>query len=116
MKPLAKWSLDQLKEIPEDIACTSKSCVFSVPQSRERILKVPVSELIFCAPTSKKRQYHDLDESGDNDRLIEIPEKQQRVMHCSANTSDEKCSSKQKGIKSTLYEARSASVKSFDQH
>ena len=27
MKTLARWSLDQLKEIPEDIACTSKPCV-----------------------------------------------------------------------------------------
>ena len=61
MKTLARWSLDQLKEIPEDIACTSKPCVWSVPQSRERILKAPVSELTFCAPTSKKRQYHDSD-------------------------------------------------------
>ena len=54
--------------------------MWSVPQSRERILKAPVSELTFCASTSKKRQYHDLDESGDNDWLIDIQEKQQKVM------------------------------------
>ena len=81
------------------MACTLKLCVWSVPQSLERILRTQVSELTFCGPTSKKRQYHYLDESGDNDGLIDIPEKQQKVMLCSANTSDEKCVSKQKGIK-----------------
>ena len=45
MKLCAKWVIEGRKEIPSDVACTSRSCVWSVPKSRGRVNKEPIASL-----------------------------------------------------------------------
>lgn len=82
MKLLAKWVLDNLKIIPEPKACTSKACEWSVPQSRNRVDKVPISDITITSPVSKRR-----------------------------NTNDDTEYKKRSGIKTTLYDARADHTK-----
>ena len=56
MKTVAKWVIDRLKIIPEDMACTSKPYVWNVPQARRRASEYPpISELRLKSPDSKKK-------------------------------------------------------------
>ena len=54
MTLVAKWGIDKLTKIPETKACTSKSCTWSVPQSRRKLFKSPISEISLISPSSKK--------------------------------------------------------------
>ena len=54
MKLLAKWVVDRFLMIPEPKACTSKPCVWNVPQARDRIEKVPLMDLTIKSPAAKK--------------------------------------------------------------
>ncbi|XP_057291246.1 uncharacterized protein LOC130613905 [Hydractinia symbiolongicarpus] len=59
MKLLAKWVVDGLSMVPATKACTSKPCVWNVPQSRGRIEKVPIMEMMIKSPPSKKTKKTD---------------------------------------------------------
>ena len=56
MKLVAKWAIDKLTIIPEIKACTSKPCTWSVPQSRGKLFKSPISEISLISPASKKQK------------------------------------------------------------
>ena len=87
MKLFAKWVLDNKSEVPEEVACTSKPCVWSAPQGRDRIQKKAISGMTLISPESRKRK----SETAQNEN--ENPKK------------------KSKGISSTLYDPRSSDVK-----
>ena len=55
LKLLAKWVLDKIKGIPEPKPCTSRPCVWSVPQSRDRVEKPTATELKITTPASAKK-------------------------------------------------------------
>ena len=44
-KVIAKWVIDRATIIPQQRACTSKPCVWSVPQSRGRLEKHSINDL-----------------------------------------------------------------------
>ena len=62
IKLIASWSFDNIKLIPEPKACTSKPCTWSVPQSRDRVEKLPIQDLTIKSqvpkdgPPAKKRK------------------------------------------------------------
>ena len=56
MKLVAKWAIDKFTKIPEMKACTSKPCSWSVPQSRGKLFKSPISEISLMSPASKKQK------------------------------------------------------------
>ena len=58
MKLVAKWAIDKLTIIPEIKACTSKPCTWSVPQSRGKLFKSPILEILLISPASKKTKNH----------------------------------------------------------
>ena len=66
MKLLAKWVLDNRTDVPEEVACTSKLCYWSVPQGRNRTQKAPISEINFTSPESRRKRKNDVN-SGDDD-------------------------------------------------
>ena len=53
-KVIAKWVIDRVTIIPQQRACTSKPCVWSVPQSRGRLEKHSITDLEITSPPSKK--------------------------------------------------------------
>ena len=53
-KVIAKWVIDRATIIPQQRACTSKPCVWSVPQSRGRLEKHSINNLEIKSPPSKK--------------------------------------------------------------
>ena len=53
-KVIAKWVIDRATIIPQQRACTSKPCVWSVPQSRGRLEKHSITDLEITSPPSKK--------------------------------------------------------------
>ena len=59
MKLVTKWAIDKLTKIPEIKACTSKPCTWSVPQSRGKLFKSPISEISLISPASKKQKTTD---------------------------------------------------------
>lgn len=75
LKLVAKWAIEKPTHVPTPVACTSRPCVWSVVQSRGRVIKSAVADLTISAPKQRK-----VDENN-----------------------------KSKGIKSTLYDARSSS-------
>ena len=85
MKLVAKWVIDKINKIPEPKACTSKPCAWSIPQSRERLEKSPISSLKIFSPTATKS----------------------KIYTSSTNTSN--TTSSDKGITSSLYDARTES-------
>ena len=52
-KVIAKWVIDRATIIPQQRACTSKPCVWSVPQSRGRLEKHSITDLEITSPPSK---------------------------------------------------------------
>ena len=59
MKLFAKWVIDNLSEIPSQKACTSRACIWSMPQSRDRVDKTKISEITIKQPKAiqnKKRK------------------------------------------------------------
>ena len=73
MKILAKWVLDKCKEVSEQVACTSKPCLWSVPKSRDRMVKSQIMEISVISPaTAKKRN---ADESAENVTTKQKPRK-----------------------------------------
>ena len=58
VKLVAKWAINKLTKIPEIKACTLKSCTRSVPQSRGKLFKSPISEISLISPASKKQKNH----------------------------------------------------------
>ena len=79
MKLVAKWVIDKILNIPEPKACTSRPCAWSIPQSRNRVEKPPISDITLIAPMPKKKK--DAEESSET-------------------------STTPSGIKSSLYDAR----------
>ena len=53
-KVIAKWVIDRVTIIPQQRACTSKPCVWSVPQSRGRLENHSITDLEIKSPPSKK--------------------------------------------------------------
>ena len=104
MKLIAKWVLDQLKEIPEPKACTEKPCQWSIPQSRGRIEKLDTTNLKIMTPKpSKKRKASDTCTPSANTM--------------SPPAQDESTNSvrkKVKGIECTLYDARSKGNRNYN--
>ena len=85
MKLVVKWVIDKINKIPEPKACTSKPCAWSIPQSRERLENSPISSLKIFSPTATKS----------------------KINTSSTNTSN--TTSSDKGIASSLYDARTES-------
>ena len=102
MKLLAKWVLDNLTEIPKEVACTSKLCYWSVPQGRDRTTKALISEINFVSPEShrKRKLTNDVNSDEDNEDIEPRPKKKNRA---------------NKGIVSTLYDPRSLDTRHVDQ-
>ena len=53
---LAKWSLDQLTEVPDPTPITSSLCAWNVPQARERADTPSFMNIRFRSATAKKRR------------------------------------------------------------
>ena len=53
-KVIAKWVIDRATIIPQQRTCTSKPCIWSVPQSRGRLEKHSINSLEIKSPPSKK--------------------------------------------------------------
>ena len=92
MKLVAKWVIDKINEISELNACTSKPCAWSIPQSRERLEKSPISSLKIFSPTATKSKINTCSEGSTINNTS------------STNTSNTKSSDK--GNTSSLYDAR----------
>ena len=102
MKLVAKWVLDNKSEVPDEVACTSKLCYWSVPQSRDRTRKVPIPEITFKSPESHQKRKMDESENADDQNLdINPPAKKKN---------------RAKGIVSTLYDPRPYGTKDIDQN
>ena len=56
MKLVEKWTIDELTKIQEIKACNSKLCTWSLPQSRGKLFKHPISEISLISPASKKQK------------------------------------------------------------
>ena len=56
MKLVAKWAIDKLTKIPEIKACNSRPCTWSVPQSRGKLFKSLISEILLISPASKSKK------------------------------------------------------------
>lgn len=91
LKLIAKWVIEKLKDVPIPAACTSRQCLWSVPQSRDRVIKSPIASLNVVSPEARKRKC-----KNDND-----PE-------------SKKIKTRSKGIESTLYDARSIMNRRFN--
>ena len=85
MKLAAKWAIDKFTKIPEIKACTSKPCTWSVPQSRAKLFKSPISEisLILISPASKKQKTNDESATpkGIKSSLFDARIESQRVLN-----------------------------------
>ena len=103
MKLLAKWVLDNRTEIPDEVACTSKLCYWSVPQGRDRTTKAPISEIKFITPESHRKSKGADISSDDED-------------HENIGTKPKKKNRANKGIISTLYDPRSLDTRYIDQN
>ena len=57
MKLVAKWVIEKLKTVPNIKACTSRTCAWSIPQSRKRFDKTPISDLQIISPQIKKKNF-----------------------------------------------------------
>ena len=68
--------------IPEIKACTSKTCTWSVPQSRWKLFKSPISEISLISPASKKQKTIDKSATpkGIKSSLYDIRMELQRVL------------------------------------
>ena len=86
MKILAKWVIDNIREVPDPVACTSRPCAWSVPQSRGRIEKRDIMSISIVSPEAKRRKF-----TVDNDE-------------------GEQTRTRMKGIECTLYEPRSINM------
>ena len=73
MKILAKWVLDKCKEVPEQVACTSKPCLWPVPKSRDRMVKSQIMEISVISPATAKKK--NADESAENVTTKQKPRK-----------------------------------------
>ena len=53
-KLVAKWAMDKFSRVPNPVACTSRPCVWSVVQSRGRVVKSAVADLTISIPKQRK--------------------------------------------------------------
>ena len=95
MKLVAKWVIDKINIISEPKACTAKPCAWSIPQSRERLEKSPISTLKIFSPTTTKSKINTCSKGSNINNTS------------STNTSSN--TSRDKGITSSLYDARAES-------
>ena len=95
MKLVAKWVIDKINKIPEPKACTSKPCAWSIPQSREGLEKSPVSSLKVFSPAATKSKINTCSEGS--------------TINNTSNTNTSNTASSDKGIISSLYDARTES-------
>nr|XP_047146398.1 uncharacterized protein LOC124819169 isoform X1 [Hydra vulgaris] len=70
MKLLAKWVVEQIDKVPEEKACTSLPCVWSVPQSRGRIEKQTINEMQIKSPPSKKLKQDKKNTTTENKGIV----------------------------------------------
>ena len=77
MKQICRWALDKVNTIPSAIACTSKPCLWSVPQSRGRVDKRPLTEIVVRSPKLSK-------DSGDQEKKRKKPIKSTLYNACSS--------------------------------
>ena len=65
MKSFAEWYQQNKEEIPENVPCTSKPCIWSVHKSRQEVEKHPVSSLIIVS-SKEKADKAEKDGNGEN--------------------------------------------------
>ena len=56
MTLVAKRAIDKLTKIPEMKACTSKPCTWSVLQSRGKLIKSPISEILLISAVQESKK------------------------------------------------------------
>ena len=117
---LANWSLEQLKEIPDPVPCTSTLGAWNVPQARGRTDTSKFSSLTFAKRRSSesakgngggKRQCREQElqtsDVGDVSTLFGSNDK---------NDIDSEAQKESRGISSNLYEARAACKQVFNEN
>ena len=95
MKLVTKWVIDKINIIPEPKTCTVKPCAWSIPQSRERLEKSPISSLKIFSPTTTESKISTCSKGSNINNTS------------SRNTSS--TTSSDKGIAPSLYDARAES-------
>ena len=117
---LANWSLEQLKEIPDPVPCTSTLCAWNVPQARGRTDTPKFSSLTFPKRRSSqsakgnrggKKQCREQElqtsDAGDVSTLFGSDDK---------DDIDFEAQKESRGISSNLYEARAACKQVFNEN
>ena len=102
MKLVAKWVIDKINIIPEPKACTSKPCAWSIPQSRERLEKSLISSLKIFSPATTNSKINTCSK-GCN-------------INNTSSTNTSSTTSSDKGITSSLYDARAGSNRKNVKH
>ena len=95
MKLVTKGVIDKINKISEPKACTSKLCAWSIPQSRERLEKSPISSLKIFSPTATKSKINTCSEGS--------------TINNTSSTNTSNTTSSDKGNTSSLYDARTES-------
>ena len=91
MKLVAKWVINKINKISEPKGGTSKTFAWSIPQSRERFEKSPVSNLKIFSPTTTKSEINTCSK-GSN-------------INNTSSTNTSSTTSSNKGITPSLYDA-----------
>ena len=92
MKFVAKWVIDKINKMLEPKVCTSKPCAWSIPQSRERLEKSPISSLKIFSPTATKSKINTCSKGS--------------TINNTSSTNTTNTTSSNKGITPSLYDAR----------
>ena len=115
---LAKWSLDQLTEVPDPTPITSSLCAWNVPQARGRADTPSFMNIRFRSATAKKRRSKSSKQNDNKKRRSNSPGCSTSVESSepsSSDDSDAEITKESKGISSTAYEARSVEKQNFDE-
>ena len=117
---LAKWSLEQLTEVPDPVPVTSALCSWNIPQARGRTDTPKFMSMNFNSTTAKKRRSKYSSKSSSKKRRDEnTPGPSESTLYETSESSfssddDTDMQKEPKGISSNAYEARSVTKQKFD--
>ena len=111
---LAKWSLEQLNEVPDPVPATSQLCTWNVPQARGRVDKPKLTDLTFKSNYTKKRSKSSESNVRRKKRRSESTVNVSETSDSSSSDSDVDMHKESKGVTSNVYEARAITKRKFD--
>ena len=111
---LAKWSLEQLNEVPDPVPITSRLCTWNVPQARGRVDKPKLTDLTFKSNYTKKRSKSSESNVRRKKRRSESTVNVSETSDSFSSDSDVDMHKESKGVTSNVYEARAIIKRKFD--